>query len=373
MVETSISWVLLGGEFAVKVPKPIVTDVVDQGTVEARAQVCADEVNLNRRLAPDVYLGVADLVMDGDVIDHAVVMRRMPDEGRLSSRLANLDADQCLRAVMKAMTVSHEQVGPAQLATARRIASGDGLARRWNADVDALGAIMAGTSGAAAGSRLDHIRSAALRYIEGRDRLFEDRIAGGHVRDGHGDLLADDIFCLSDGPRILDCLAFDQDLRTGDVVADVAFLAMDLDHRGHTGLADRALSLYTELSGDAYPATLADLYIAQRALVRAKVAAAQISQGDDQTSELTALLDLVEHRLDRATVRLVVIGGAPGTGKSTLAAALAERRGWVVIRSDEVRRDLGLRAADDGGGYRPESTSAVYGEAFDRVRLLLTA
>ena len=118
------------------------------------------------------------------------------------------------------------------------------------------------------------------RYLDGRAPLFAERIALGKVCDGHGDLLADDIFCLDDGPRILDCLEFDDALRYGDVLADVAFLAMDLERLGAPDLASRFLGWYREFSAETYPMTLAHHYIAYRAHVRSKVACLRVAQGD---------------------------------------------------------------------------------------------
>ena len=129
---------------------------------------------------------------------------------------------------------------------------------------------------------LDEVRARATRYLAGRGPLFECRIAEGHAVDGHGDLLADDIFCLDDGPRILDCLAFDDDLRRGDVLADLAFLAMDLEHLEHGPAAAEALvAAYDEFADEHHPRSLLHFYVAQRALVRAKVRGLRAGQGDD--------------------------------------------------------------------------------------------
>ena len=106
------------------------------------------------------------------------------------------------------------------------------------------------------------------------------RIAEGRAVDGHGDLLADDIFCLDDGPRILDCIEFDEALRLGDGLSDVAFLAMDLEHLGRPDLAQRFLDAYREATADVWPSSLEHHHVAYRAQVRAKVAAIRAAQGD---------------------------------------------------------------------------------------------
>ncbi len=126
---------------------------------------------------------------------------------------------------------------------------------------------------------LDEVATRATRYVQGRTPLFAARVAQGWMRDGHGDLLADDIFCLADGPRVLDCLDFSDELRYGDVLADVAFLAMDLERLGAPELAARFVRLYDEFSGERHPASLVDYYIAFRALIRAKVSALRVDAG----------------------------------------------------------------------------------------------
>jgi predicted kinase len=223
------------------------------------------------------------------------------------------------------------------------------------------------------------VRDLARRYLDGRAALFDHRIARGNIVDGHGDLLADDIFCLDDGPRILDCVEFDDELRYGDVLADVSFLAMDLERIGAPDLGARFMSWYRELSAETYPSTLAEHYIAFRAHIRTMVACLRAEQGDDAAAdEASRLLGIARDHLERGQVALVLVGGLPGTGKSTLAAGVADRFDWSVLRSDEVRKDMAgvphTARADPGfreGLYGPEMTAATYRELLDRARRLL--
>jgi hypothetical protein len=191
--------------------------------------------------------------------------------------------------------------------------------------------------------------------------------------------LAQDIFCLADGPRVLDCIEFNDRFRYGDVVADVAFLAMDLEALDAPDAAQRFLSWYREFSAETYPQGLADHYIAYRALVRCKVACLKHTQGDEsQLAPAARLLSLADAHLERGRIRLVLVGGLPGTGKSTLANGVADATGWTVLRSDEVRKDLaGLshdadaHAAFGEGIYSEETTDATYAELLARARTLL--
>jgi predicted kinase len=168
-------------------------------------------------------------------------------------------------------------------------------------------------------------------------------------------------------------------LRHGDVLADVAFLAMDLERLGAPAAADRFLAGYREFAGETYPDSLAHHYVAYRAHVRAKVACLRHGQGDPEAAaSARSLLDLTVRHLERGRVRLVIVGGLPGTGKSTLAATLADATGWSVLRSDEVRKDIaGLGhataapSAPGEGLYRPEFTDATYRALVDRARTAL--
>ena len=222
-------------------------------------------------------------------------------------------------------------------------------------------------------------------YFAGRAPLFAQRIADGRIRDGHGDLLADDVFCLDDGPRLLDCLEFDDRLRHGDGLGDIASLAMDLERLGHRDLADRLLDRYRESSGDSWPASLADLYVAYRAVVRSKVACLSAVAGDATVASAAAsavtarsLLALAVARLAHGRVRLVLVGGAPATGKTTLARELERRTGWTAVHSDVERKRLaGLEPSTsaaselDSGIYTPAWDRRTYDSMLDTARGLL--
>ena len=191
----------------------------------------------------------------------------------------------------------------------------------------------------------------AGRFLAGRSALLDARVRGGHIVDGHGDLLAADIFCLADGPRILDCLEFDDKLRWLDGLDDAAFLAMDLERLGADELAGRFLDWYVEFSGDPAPASLRHHYVAYRAFVRAKVGCLRARQGDRLAGqEASQLAALTLRHLRAGAVTVVLVGGLPGTGKSALAGALADRLGWTVLSSDRIRKEL---AGPPGGPARP--------------------
>jgi predicted kinase len=224
---------------------------------------------------------------------------------------------------------------------------------------------------------LARVRTLAERYVEGRAELFEERRRRGRIREGHGDLLADDIFVLGDGPRVLDCLEFDQRLRVIDVWLDAAFLAMDLERLGAIDLAEAFLAAYGDAAGERPPASLLDLFVAYRAHVRAKVALVRRAQGEPGASgEARRLLALCCRHLEAATVSLTCVGGLPGSGKTTLSRALAARLDAELLSSDEIRAALlppggGEPDAWERGRYSPDATSTVYDEMLRRAGVAL--
>jgi aminoglycoside phosphotransferase family enzyme/predicted kinase len=322
-----------------------------------------------------VYLGVADVVMDGVPVEHLVVMRRLPDRARLASLVRRGTAvGHELRQVARVLAAFH--------AAAQRSPTIDEAGRPgrvlalWEGNLDELRPYVGPVLDPGVQARLAEL---ARGYLAGRTALLWSRVEAGRICDGHGDLQAEDIFCLPDGPRILDCIEFDDALRHGDVLADVAFLAMDLERLGASEAAASFLADYREFSGDGFPASLASHYAAYRALVRAKVSCLRHAQGDAWMAQAAANYQrwALAH-LERARIRLVLIGGLPGTGKSTLAEALGAERGWVVLRSDQVRKELAGLAPEDPapapwreGLYRSEQTEATYRTLFRRAAALL--
>jgi uncharacterized protein len=364
VVETHAAVVFFVGDRAYKMKKPLDLGFLDYRTREARQRACLDEVALNRRLAPDTYLGVIDVVgLDAEPCEHLVVMKRHPDDRRLSRCVERgEDVDDALRKIAHSVATLHDALPPDSQHD--RLAEPAAVRARWVAGFEQL----AGLTGVG----LDRDRDArterlVTRYLDGRDDLFAHRIRRGRIRDGHGDLQAEDIFLVPEGPQVLDCIEFCEDYRWGDVLADVAFLAMDLDRLGRPDLAHRFLALHRELSNDHWPPSLAHHYIAYRAHVRAKVGALRAHQrGEALSDETEALFALALRHLEAARVRLVVVGGAPGTGKSTLAAQLGDRLGAVVLRSDEVRA-----RRDAPHDYSAAEVAAVYDQMLADARRLL--
>jgi uncharacterized protein len=186
---------------------------------------------------------------------------------------------------------------------------------------------------------------------------------------------------MPDGPALLDCLEFDDRLRYVDGIDDAAFLAMDLEFLGRKDLGVYFLDEYSRRAGDAAPQALRDFYVAYRAVVRAKVDCVRIGQGHrDAAADARQHIEIAADHLRAGTVRLILVGGGPGTGKTTLSRALAEAIGAQVISTDDVRRELQQSGAITGvvgelgaGLYTPENKAAVYDEVLRRARSSLSS
>lgn len=369
LAETHVSWVFFVGDKAYKLKKPLRFDFIDLRSRAARHRFCEREVELNRRLAPDVYLGVSDILSPdgtGDVCDHLVVMRRMPDHARLAHLVKEgKPVEDELRAIARVMASFHHDEPVFTGSEGQALGGAVEMARRWDANLAALTRFSPNLQGGRAVPRMAEL---AHRFLAGRTMLFDARVDAGRVRDGHGDLLADDIFCLPDGPRLLDCLEFDDSLRRGDVLADMAFLAMDLERLGRADLGALLLAEYRRAAEDSWPDSLAHHYIAFRALIRAKVAALRAEQtaGIQKWRTARQLAGICLDHLERSAVRLVLVGGLPGTGKSTVAADLAHELGYTVLRSDVVRKER-----FGGGVYTAEATETTYAALLERAKLAL--
>jgi hypothetical protein len=373
LVETHISWVLLTGDYAYKIKKPIDLGFLDFSTLEKRRHFCAEELRLNRRLCPDAYLDVVPVVAEGsscrlggagEIIDYAVKMRQWPEDMGLD------------------LLLSHGRVTCAQIDTiAERMASFHGSIPVAGKS-DAFGtpaAILAPVrqnfeqlhrwAPAAEAARLAWLEAWSEQAFTALAGFFEERRQQGFVRECHGDLHLGNIAWVDDAPLIFDCIEFSPALRWIDVISEAAFLFMDLERRGRADLAWRLLNHYLEATGDYHGLRLLPFYLVYRCMVRAKIAAIRAGQteGEDKKAalqELAAYLALGERHTAREAPLLLATHGVSGSGKSTVTQWLLERLGAVRLRSDVERKRLhGLTARDRSGSALGED---LYGEEATR-------
>ena len=391
VVQTHISWVFLAGDEVFKLKKPVHFSFLDFSALERRRHFCHEEVRLNRRLAPDVYVGVVGLCCqdgafafcaedDAAACEYAVRMRRLPHERLLPQLLARRAVDaSTIDAIVARLVEFHSQAdhGPAVRAAAEpaRVVA---QMRDDFAEMNRFRGVTVDPGDD------DRIRSFCIAGVERRAELLRARSAAGRVRDGHGDLHAEHI-CLrteqDGGIAIFDCIEFDPALRCRDVAAEIAFLAMDLEFRGRPDLARSLVGRYAECSGDPELPTLVPLFACHRAYIRGKVdslKSAADEVGADAREEARASARrhfALAHRYTWSErPGLIVINGLSGTGKSTLARALAARTGFAHLASDEIRKQIaGLTATsrvgarDEAWLYSGEMSARTYAKMYARA------
>ena len=397
--QTHISVVFVTDSFAYKIKKPVALDFLDYSTVEKRRHWCDEEVRLNRRLAPRIYLGVVPIAQDGPsvrvegtgpVVEWAVKMQRLPAEASLSSLV---ERDDLSRDTVEFLA--------RRIAGFHRHAERDGsIARFGRFDVVGRNArenLEQSTSQVdATVSRpvFERLRELTEETLARHHALIEERADRGVPCDGHGDIRMDHVYLFpesgpSDDLAIVDCIEFNLRFRAADPVADMAFLVMDLIRHGRRDLAYSFRDAYLAHAGDDQGARLVPFYVAYRAAVRAKVNGIKANASELSAAERTKamndaraqwLLALGAIEVSRKRPGLVLIAGLPGTGKSTLARALASHAGFEVIRSDQVRKELahangGAESQSDddyaSGIYTPEWNERTYRECLSRAEAAL--
>jgi hypothetical protein len=363
--ETSSAIVLLAGDRAYKIKKPVDLGFLDFRALDARRRAVQRELELNRPLAPDVYLDVAILhASDGAEVEYVLVMRRMPDRLRLSHLVAEGSLEhRHLDEIARLLVRFHATA--ARGADISAEAGVVGLRRRWTDNLHETRRFAEGEATATVHRRVGEL---AFGYVDGRGPLFAQRADEGRYVEGHADLTADDVYLLEDGPRVLDCLEFDDRLRRVDVLDDVAFLAMDLERLGRPDLGRRLLDRYAEFGGAVPVASLEHHYLAYRAFVRAKIAWLRAEAGEPDAPDLVErYLSITLRHLLTGEPTLVLVGGSPGAGKTTIASRLADRLGAVLMSTDVIRAEFGAPVR-----YDEAAKAAVYERLIAHAELALS-
>jgi aminoglycoside phosphotransferase family enzyme/adenylate kinase family enzyme len=350
--ETHISWVFLTADRAYKVKKPVRFSYVDYATAERRHAMCRAEVELNRRLAPNVYLGIRALVPaeggglvlgaedDAAAVDHAVEMRRFDERHTLAARIAAGTAGVPEVVAVGAVLARFHAAAPAVAAAGaeriKRVLDDNFASLEMIADATMRTSLMRG----------EHL---AASLLEARWDELDWRAERGRVRDGHGDLRLEHVL-LEDAVEVVDCVEFNSDLRRIDVAEDLAFLMMELHAAGRPDLAVALVRAYRQAGGDPGDDRLLAFFAAYRAQVRAKVALTAADQtASSRRRQRASELIRLARRLQWAatTPSVIVIAGVAAAGKSTVAAALAEECGFARVSSDLVRkRRAGVAATE---------------------------
>jgi aminoglycoside phosphotransferase family enzyme/predicted kinase len=395
VLQTHISVVFLAGSFVYKIKKPVNLGFLDFSTLELRRHYCEQEVRLNRRLAPNVYLGVVPAALtpqgvrmeaEGEAIEWVVKMNRLSPEATLEKRLLRGDIDGAsVAALAQKIATFHKTAerGPA----IAPFASFDAVVRNVRENFEQAAGQVGVTLSREVFGRLQVLTEETLIQLR---PLIEDRAARGVPCDTHGDLHLDHVYLFPDKEppddlAIIDCIEFNERFRYADPVSDAAFLVMDMAFLGRRDLADVFAHAYFLAAHDEPGRALLPFYTAYRAAVRGKVEGFELAEKEIPADERAAveararghwLLALSELEEPRRRPCLVLVGGLPGNGKSTLARGLAERARCRWIRSDEVRKELaGVQGragvAFSHGIYADEWTDHTYAECQHRAEKLL--
>lgn len=385
IIETHISIVFLVGDRAFKLKRAVKLPYADFSTCALRHQFCERELELNSRAAPEIYLGVRTIRrtsdgrlhfgQEGTPLDHVVEMKRfaqadlfdrMAVDGRLTTALMEQTAEG-IAAFHADAPVSHAEPGAANMAGVLDI----------NEAGFATGTIF---EPAALESLTSAFRHAWTQYAP----LLDQRERQGQVRLCHGDLHLRNLFLGPEGPRMFDCIDFNEKIATCDVLYDLAFLLMDLWHRDFPHFANIVVNRYLDRTGDEAGFSLLPFFMAIRAAVRAHVTATQIAEIGDATGAVTAsalsYFQLANRLLADNGPCLVAIGGFSGSGKSTLADALAPALGAPpgarILESDRIRKAMFLTKRGDTlppQAYRPEISIKVYDQLNEKARTIVSA
>ncbi len=377
LIETHISWVLLAGDTAWKIKKPVTLPFVDYGTLELRRRFCEEELRLNRRLAPSLYLGVTRItgtssapVLDGPgaVLEYAVRMRRFPagalyGEQLTAGTLNGEDVDRLASLIAEFQQRSPIAVG------AHGFARTEGRRRMALAALEGARPV---ASPAEQALLQDWLEAGATALVP----LWNTRRESAAVREGHGDLHLDNVVSLDGGVAAFDCIEFEPTLRWIDVLDDMAFAVMDFSARGRSDFAFQLLNQWLDLTGDHSGLPALRFSVVYRALVRAQVAHLR---GPDNADTARRYLETALSWMRPGQPKLYITHGLPGSGKTFASQGLLQREGAIRLRSDVERKrlaGLGMLADSRGLGldlYGADATASTYGQLLSLARAVLQA
>ena len=394
LLQTHISYIVLAGDRAYKIKKPVRFSFLDFSSLDRRRFFCGEEVRLNRRLAPEVYLGVTGVRRDGEGFrfcdaddpgaeEVAVVMRRLPSHRILAHLIESGQAqshhiDSILRKLLSFYEGNRLEAGAAGAAAPARVLE-------WMdqdfAEMDRFrGNIIEAEDD-------DSIRRFCLETTRRLSSLLEQRRLRGRVCDGHGDLHCENICLADEGVVIFDCIEFNPDFRQRDVASDIAFLAMDLEYRGRPEFARQLVDGFAKASADPVLPRLVPLFACHRAYIRGKVdtlksLGKELLESERELARVQAAAHfaLALRMTWSYSIGLVLVTGLSGTGKSTVSAQLRSRTGAVSFSSDLIRKELAgltpitrVTAADRERLYSPEMSRQTYATMLERAGCQLAA
>jgi len=384
LIETHISWVILTGEYVYKIKKPVNLGFLDFSTLDKRKFFCDEELRLNKRLAPEIYLDVVkviesqnNLVLNGDgkVIEYAVKMRQFQQYMQFDHLLSRNELTrEMIEATAGLLAEFHQSISIAERETNygnpeqvyQPVAENFSQIKERLFEKNTL-------------KLVSTIETWSEKQFSQLKNIFLQRKKNNFIRECHGDLHLRNIAWYQNNPLAFDCLEFNENFRWIDVVSEIAFLIMDLDDHQQNIFARILLNKYLELTGDYSGCRVLQFYLVYRAMVRAKVDAIRASQeGIDKHEKIEALdecqsyLELAENYIQQHSPILIITRGKSASGKSTLTQILLEKLGAVRIRSDVERKRLfnidnnqDTKTDANQGIYTSDSTAQTYAKLLE--------
>jgi aminoglycoside phosphotransferase family enzyme/predicted kinase len=392
LIETHISWVLLTGSFAYKIKKPVNFGFVNFSTLEKRRYFCAEELRLNRRFAPELYLQVIAikgstaeprLSGGGKTIEYAVKMREFPQHCLLSVHATERRLEPAHIDSIADVIASFHAL--ADRADSNSTYGAVDIILKWSREnFDNIEAV---TPASVLPEYFEALVSWCIKTGKQNQREMKERQLSGFIRECHGDLHLGNMALIDDSITLFDCIEFNPELRWIDTISEVAFVAMDLQARDYPGFAWQFINRYLQSSGDYAGIAILRYYFVYRALVRAKVEALGVTQEtpgsnhDKQNYQgVVRYLDLAHYWSSNHRPAIIIMHGLSGSGKSTLAGHMVESLGAVQIRSDVERKRLFDLSPEDHSGssieqgiYTQDATKRTYDRMAELTKIVVLA
>ncbi len=390
LIQTHISYVLLTGDYAYKVKKPANFGFLDFTTLERRQHFCQEELRLNRRLSPELYLAVLPIAQSSADGPFQMVMTEEPLPEGMETGDYTVQMRQFAQSCLFSQLFARGELTLEQMQTLGKLVASFHAIAATDPEIQAFGSVAAiqqvdennyalslpfvGRSQTQ--TQLDETRGFTRQFFADHADWFQQRQEEGKIRECHGDLHLNNICLYQDQIQVFDCIEFNQEFRNIDVIYDAAFMVMDLEFQGRVDLANTFLNAYLERTGDYWGAALLPLYLSMRAYIRGNVNSLAlndpaISAGEKQQFQErgSAYYRLAWDYTRRPQGRVFLMSGLSGAGKSTVARQVAQHLNAIHIRSDAVRKQLAgipLEQRGDAAGaygsgiYTPEMTQKTY-------------
>lgn len=391
LIETHVSWVILTGKYAYKIKKPVNFEFLDFSTLEKRKYYCEEELRLGKQFAPEIYLSVIPITgtcehpqINGTdpILEYAIKMKEFPQENLLSVLLKKGRLTETIVAQLGELIAEfHEKTPIAPKA------SPFGLAKKVHAptkqNFEQIAPLL---SNIADINQLKHLETWTDQQYEQHKALLTERKKQGFIRDCHGDLHLANIILYKNKPMLFDRLEFNEDLRWTDVIADLAFLVMDLTEKKQIHLANLLLNTYLHYTGDYQGLALLPYYLVYRAMVRAKIALFRLKQeiNNKEKKEIQHdyynFIKLAEFYTHPPKPSLIIMHGFAGSGKSTIARNIVKYCGTIQISSDIIRKQLfhiplymSSNSGLNSGIYTAQATKETYKTLATLAELIIKA